>query len=174
MIDRRPEPPSGIRAMNPIRLLALAGALALTAAVATPGTAAAQEEPGSTVISVRPRPSAPAAEERSAPRRRRRDVLTRQELLESGTTNLFEAIDRLRPQWMRGRAQSNLRGGGGNVVVYQNNTQLGGIDVLRTLNPEFAEELRFLDGPTASNTLPGLGSRTVAGAIVIIRPGTTR
>jgi hypothetical protein len=156
--------------MNPIRSLVLAGALALAAAAA-PRTTAAQEGSG-TVISVRrPEISVTAEPQRSTPRRRR-DVLTRDELLESGTTNLFEAVDRLRPQWMRGRGASNLRGGGITVVVYQNNTQLGGIEVLRTLNLEFAEELRFLDGPTASNTLPGLGSRAVAGAIVIMRPGT--
>jgi hypothetical protein len=157
--------------MTSIRFLAIAGALALAAAAAAPQAAVGQEESGSTIITVR-RPEEVVRAEPPRAQRRRRDVLTREELLESGTTNLFEAVDRLRPLWMRGRGASNLRGGGSMVVVYQNNTQLGGIDVLRTLNPEFAEELRFLDGPTASNTLPGLGSRAVAGAIVIIRPGT--
>ncbi|HLM67557.1 MAG TPA: hypothetical protein VK358_08530, partial [Longimicrobium sp.] len=103
--------------------------------------------------------------------RRRADVLTREELVQSGTTNLLAAVERLRPQWLRPRGFTNFRGGGTAIVVYQGTTPLGGLDALRQLAPEFAEEMRFLDSSQASNTLPGLGSRAVAGAIVILRPG---
>jgi hypothetical protein len=54
-----------------------------------------------------------------------------------------------------------------NIVVFQNQTYLGNVDVLRQFSPESAYELDWLDGSTASNTLPGLGSQHVAGAIVI-------
>lgn len=106
--------------------------------------------------------------------RRRRDVLTREEIDASGVANLYEAVQRLRPDWLRGGNMSNFGGGGTGVVVYQNNSPLGGLDGLRQLSPDFAVELRFVDGVTASNTLPGLGSRRVAGAIVIVTPGYAR
>lgn len=106
--------------------------------------------------------------------RRRRDVLTREEIEASGVANLYEAVQRLRPDWLRGGNMSNFGGGGTGVVVYQNNSPLGGLDGLRQLSPDFAAELRCVDGVTASNTLPGLGSRRVAGAIVIVTPGYVR
>jgi hypothetical protein len=159
--------------MNRIRSLALAGALVVAAAVSTDNASAQAATPATPAAAPQQQGSG-TAERRREPRRRR-DVITRDELMESGATNLYDAVDRLRPQWMRGRGPTDLRGGAAlSIVVYQGNTQLGGIDALRSITPEFAEELRFLDGPQASNTLPGLGSRAVAGAIIIMRPGTTR
>lgn len=102
--------------------------------------------------------------------RPRREVITQAELLESGATNLFDAVQRLRPQWLRGANISNRMGSGTDIVVYQGQTQLGGLDALRQLQTSYAAELRWLDGSQASNTLPGLGSRSVAGAIVITLP----
>jgi hypothetical protein len=101
-----------------------------------------------------------------------RNLITSDEIATVGVTNLYDAVQRLRPQWLRGGPVTSLRGSGSGlpVVVYQNNTPLGGLDALRQMQPGFATSLRFLDGPTASNTLPGLGSRTVAGAIVIVTP----
>lgn len=157
--------------MNRIRSLALAGALTLAAAHA-PRAAHAQaatppaQEPGPVA-----QESARDAEHRSEPRRRS-DRITREELAESGATTLYAAVQRLRPQWLRPRAFTNFRGGGTGFVVYQGTTPLGNLDALRQIPPEFAEELRFLDASQASNTLPGLGSRAVSGAIVIIRPGS--
>ena len=100
----------------------------------------------------------------------RANVITREELEASGTTNLYDAIQRLRPQWLRNASQTSYGGGGTELVVYQNTTQLGGLDALRQLAPGYAETIRYLDASTAMNTLPGLGSRRVAGAIVIELP----
>ena len=149
--------------MNRIHSLALAGALALVAVFAAPEAASAQQAAAA--------PAAQEGAERVREPRRRPDRITRQELAASGTTNLLHAVERLRPQWLRSSNFTNLRGAGTAIVVYQGSTQLGGLDALRQIAPEFAEELRFLDGSQASNTLPGLGSRAVGGAIVIIRPG---
>lgn len=98
----------------------------------------------------------------------RRDRLTRDEIMSVDVTNLYDVVNRLRPQWLevaqRGDRSFGLQT---NVVVFQNQTYLGTVDVLRQLSPESAYELDWLDGTTASNTLPGLGSQHVAGAIVI-------
>lgn len=103
--------------------------------------------------------------------RRRRDVISQEEIAESGATNLYEVVQRLRPGWLRGAGASNISGGGTGYVVYQNNTPMGGLDALRQMAPGYAESLRFLEGTEASNVLPGLGSRRVAGAIVVTTPG---
>ncbi|HST60368.1 MAG TPA: hypothetical protein VLK84_16795 [Longimicrobium sp.] len=159
--------------MKRIRYFALAGTLALTAAYAVAPRAAHAQEPSAPAAQAGQQASSAGAERvRSAVLRR--DVITREELEQTGTANLYDAVERLRPHWMRGRGGSNLGGGGHTIVVYQNDAQLGPLEALRSLNLDFAEELRFLDSSQASNMLPGLGSRSVGGAIVILRPGTTR
>jgi hypothetical protein len=117
-------------------LAVTAGTLSVLAACAASGTAGA-EAGGSASTSA------------SATPRIRREVITQPELQGSAATNLFDVVQRLRPQWLSGANISNRAGSGTDVVV----------------------ELRWLDGSQASNTLPGLGSRRVAGAIVIIRQG---
>lgn len=98
----------------------------------------------------------------------RPDRLTREEIMSVNVTNLYEVVSRLRPQWLdvakRGDRSFALSTG---IVVYQNQSYLGGLDVLRQMAPGFAQELDWLDGSTASNTLPGLGSQHVLGAIVV-------
>lgn len=152
--------------MNRLRFVVLAGALVTAAAALAPSSASAQE-PGAPGV-------APRQESTAPPRRQRRrsDVITAAELAESNTSNLYEAVERLRPQWLRPRGVTNFSGGGTALYVYQGNTQLGGVEALRSMNIDFAEEIRFLDSTQASNTLPGLSSRAVAGAIVVVRPGT--
>lgn len=150
------------------RLLAVASTFAM---LAFADTAAAQTTPAPAQ-----EPAAQAAaprQERARAPRVRRDVISKEEIVESGATNLYEVVQRLRPGWLRSGNVSNIRGGGTSVVVYQNNTPLGGPEALRQLTPGYAASLRYLDGNEASNTLPGLGSRTVAGAIVVVLPGNT-
>ena len=103
---------------------------------------------------------------------RRSNLLLREELEASGTSNLYDAINRLRPQWLRAgtNTQTTHGGGGLQVMVYQGTTQLGGVEVLRQMAPSYVASVRYLDGNQASNTLPGLGSRVVAGAIVLELP----
>jgi hypothetical protein len=159
--------------MTRIRLFVAAGILTV-AAVARPSaaqTSAPQPAPavdGGAAVAPAPAPQ----QERRRPRRRP-DVITADELAESGATDLYQAVQRLRPQWLRASGARSLSGGAAGTVVYQNNTELGGLDALRQLGIGFASELRYLDGSEASNTLPGLGSRLVSGAI-IVRTGNAR
>lgn len=113
---------------------------------------------------------AAAATEGGATARANPNLITREELANVGVANLYDAIQRLRPNWLRTGPSTSLRGGGGSVVVYQGTTQLGGLDALRQIAPGYPAAVRWLDGTTASNTLPGLGSRIVQGAIVIELP----
>lgn len=98
------------------------------------------------------------------------NLITREEMANTGVTNLYDAIHRLRPQWLRRGTTTSMTGGGAELVVFQGTTMLGGVDALRQIAPGYPVSVRFLDASTATNTLPGLGSRRVSGAIVIELP----
>ena len=101
--------------------------------------------------------------------RTNQNLLTQEDLgAVSSATTLYDAVSQLRPRWLAARGQRSLAGGGGGIVVYQGQTQLGGADVLRQFNRDSVYGLRFLDGPTASASLPGLTARQVDGAIVLL------
>ena len=68
------------------------------------------------------------------------NVLTRAQLEEAGVRNAYEAVERLRPRWLT---------------------------VLERIGIDGIYEIRYLDGATASASLPGLGGRHVDGAIII-------
>lgn len=94
------------------------------------------------------------------------DKLTREEIVGSSARTLFELIQRERPRWLQIRGQRSF-GSATEIVVYQNQTRLGGIDVLQSIGPGAAWWIEYLDGPTASAMLPGLGSQVVEGAIIL-------
>lgn len=109
---------------------------------------------------------APAAE----PGQRRTDSsrITQEEMAAVEVFTLYDVVDRLRPHWLRIRSDRSFQSLETAVAVYQNQTYLGGPAVLRDFSKTSAYELRYLDGSTASNVLPGVGSRHLEGAIIIL------
>jgi hypothetical protein len=95
-----------------------------------------------------------------------RDLLTREEIQGVGVSTLYEVVERLRPRWLALRGDRSFRTDTG-IVVYQGQTLLGGPEALRDLGPEAVESIRYLDGPRASSTLPGLGARHVQHALIV-------
>jgi hypothetical protein len=100
---------------------------------------------------------------------RDQSVLTREEIMSAEVTNLYDVVHRLRPRWLNVRGQRSFGQAAlsTEVVVFQNQTMLGGIEVLREMAPDIAMRLRYLDGATATASLTGLGSRHVEGAIIV-------
>lgn len=99
---------------------------------------------------------------------RNQDVITAEELETVRANTLHDAITRLRPRWLQVRSLQTFGGSGDtSILVYQNQSRLGGTEVLRQLDVGTAAWLQFLDGPTASASLPGIGSQDVEGAIII-------
>ncbi len=86
---------------------------------------------------------------------------------DEGIHNLEELIQNTRPQWLRSdRIQSfNV---GSSILVFEGESLVGGVEVLRELPLEAVAELRWLDSAQAG-TLPGAGGDHVEGAIVIRR-----
>ncbi len=95
------------------------------------------------------------------------NVLTQDQMTAVDAGNLYDVVQRLRPRWLTARSGQSMSGIPTDILVFQGQTNLGTVEVLRQLPRSTAARLRFLDGPTAAATLPGLGSRHVAGAIVI-------
>ena len=82
-----------------------------------------------------------------------------------GVRDLYELISRTRPRWLDVRQDRSLRLET-SIVVYQNNSRLGGIDALRGYSLENIGSVRYLDSAQAGQ-LPGAGSGHIEGAIVI-------
>ncbi len=97
----------------------------------------------------------------------RSDLLTREEIMETGATNLHDVISRLRPRWLTVRSTRSFNMET-EIVVFQDQMLLGGPDALRQLVPEVAYEIQYMDGARATASLPGLMSgRHIEGAIIV-------
>jgi hypothetical protein len=96
-----------------------------------------------------------------------RTVITQAELREAAARNAYEAVERLRPQWLLVRSGQRSFSLETDVVVFQETVFLGTQDALRRIGIDGIYEIRYIDGPTAQATLPGINDRHVQGAIVI-------
>jgi hypothetical protein len=93
-------------------------------------------------------------------------VLTQEEIATAPVSNLFEAVERLRPRWLQIRSVRSINTGV-QIAVFLNRSYLGEPEVLRTYDTKSVARLRYLDGATASATLSGFDSRHVESAIVL-------
>ena len=95
------------------------------------------------------------------------ELLTREEILSSEATNLYDVVNRLRPRWLQVRTQRSFSMET-EIVVFQNDMYLGGPEVLREMVPDLAFEIQHLEGSRAATALPGLMSgRHIEGAIIV-------
>ena len=88
-----------------------------------------------------------------------------QEMQEAGVRDLYELVSRQRPSWLQTRTERSLQLETA-VLVYHNESRLGGVDALRGYPLLLVTSLRYLDAAQAG-LLPGAGSAHVEGAIVI-------
>jgi len=95
------------------------------------------------------------------------NLITREQIMATNANNLHDVVMRLRPQWLRTPAATSINMNT-EIVVFQDQMQLGGPDALRQLSPELAYEIRYMDGVRASAVLPGLMSgRHIEGVIIV-------
>lgn len=96
------------------------------------------------------------------------NILTAEELRGAPGTNLLDAIDQLRPRWLLARGPITMSGASGQVIVYLNNSYLGGTDELRAYTVDNVTRIRYIEGQRAAAVLSGYPSTIyVAGAIVM-------
>ena len=100
------------------------------------------------------------------PRRRLSEVISAEELSESGESNVYLAVQRLRPQWLRSapRGATRLSGAEPPVVVYIDATRFGTLSSLQSLQIGGIYEIRRYDASEATNRF---GTGHTNGAIVV-------
>lgn len=100
--------------------------------------------------------SAPAEAEATAeprvsrPARRSNVVITQQELRESAARDAYQAVQMLRPDWLRGRGASTLAGAPPDIVVYLDGQRLGNKNMLAQLTTNGIKEVRFYNAGDAT------------------------
>ncbi len=89
-----------------------------------------------------------------------RYLITEEEIVNSGTTNVFDAIQQLKPEWL---LQSQRRGvksvnvsDSSEPMVYVNNARYGGVESLVNISTLNVLEIRFLQ-PSEATTRFGTG-----------------
>jgi hypothetical protein len=95
-----------------------------------------------------------------------RNLLTAEDLLSKNYNNLYEALDALRPFWLRARGPSRLdmSGQGPSVRVYLDEVRLGAVDELKLMSIRTIRRVTFLSAPEAQARY-GVGNES--GALVI-------
>ena len=99
------------------------------------------------------------------------NVISLEEIVESSASNAYEVIQRLRPNFLRTRGAVHGTPGATNaiemldLVVYLNETRLGGSDPLRQISTTDIREIRYVNSSEATTKW---GTGHSAGAIQIV------
>jgi len=86
-------------------------------------------------------------------------------MLETNTANVYDAIRRLRSDWLRIRGATSTREGGGGIVVYVDGVRAGGVDRLEQITLTQVVKVRYV-GPSDATTRWGTGHS--AGVIEVL------
>ena len=79
------------------------------------------------------------------------NLLTQQQLAATNSDNLYDAIAKLRPDWLTSRGPSSVSDPTPSAVsVFMNGTLLGKVDYLREMRLLDASEVRYWDAGSAS------------------------
>lgn len=96
---------------------------------------------------------------------RDRNVLTAAELQGVPVETVYDAIQRLRPEFLRSRGQVSLENPSASLpVVYLDDIRLGGPDALRTIRVSDVHEIRYL---SASDATTRYGTGHAGGVIAV-------
>jgi len=91
------------------------------------------------------------------------DRLTRDDVMATHTSDAFEAIRVLRPNWLRKRGQMSVTQDS-DIQVYLDHVQLGGVEMLRSIPVSTVGSVQFLDAASATQRW---GTGHVHGAILV-------
>ena len=106
----------------------------------------------------------------SAPRHAQ-NVITADELETVDVNDAYQAVQRLRPQFLTStRGPTRMRSGAGTaeagIQVYLNDQRVGGVTALQQIPKNDVKEIRFL---SASEATTRYGTGNTSGAIVVTR-----
>jgi len=97
-----------------------------------------------------------------------RDRITADELANIDVQNALQAVQRLRPNFLqsRGGASASITQGPQDVVVYVDQTRMGGPSTLAQISIADVKEIQWLSGTDATQRF---GTGHGSGAIIVIR-----
>jgi hypothetical protein len=79
-----------------------------------------------------------------------RDILTTEQIQSTKYNNLYDVVQALRSNWMNDRGQDSLTRPSSVVLVYYDDTKLGGVDQLKTISPNEVSYIQHYDGVAAA------------------------
>ncbi len=91
-------------------------------------------------------------------------LISQAEIVEAGTTDAYQLVQRLRPMWLQIRGRTSVSDVEQDVVVYVDGTRFGFSEELRRLQTDNIESIRYLNAQRAQNRF-GVGH--VNGAILV-------
>lgn len=96
--------------------------------------------------------------------------LTAEQIGSVGVSNLYEAVQRLRPRWLDVRSQRTFTGETV-ILVILNRTVLGVQDELRSLGVDIADSMEYMPGARAAGEFALPGNVHVEGVIIVRTSG---
>ena len=79
-----------------------------------------------------------------------RNLLTREQILETNRQNAYEVVESLRSNWLRTRGPTSLTSQDAQVQVYIDDNRLGTVETLRTIATSMVQYIRWYDGIAAT------------------------
>jgi hypothetical protein len=111
-----------------------------------------------------------AGSEKGEAVRARSNVITAEELAARDHSTALEAVQSLRPNWLRERGPVSIRHArAAEAIVYLDGTRVGGVDFLRQIRANTVASIEFLGGTEATLRF---GTGHVGGAILVSTPGS--
>ncbi|MFL5510736.1 MAG: hypothetical protein ACJ79J_14210 [Gemmatimonadaceae bacterium] len=98
------------------------------------------------------------------------DSISRAEIYNSSTSNAYELISRLRPQWLRSPASGAISTGlprNQVVLVYLDRQRLEDLDALKTVSVEGIDSARWVDAARVQTIMSDVPAVPIAGAILL-------
>lgn len=98
------------------------------------------------------------------PRRSSR-VLTADEIAETSVMSAYQAVERLRPQWLHSRSSPTMANpDGAEPMVYVDGMRAGNLSELLSIRPDRVERMEYLSPSDATNRF---GTDHTGGAILV-------
>jgi hypothetical protein len=112
---------------------------------------------------------------------RKDNLITSAEFDSLSLRNAYDIVQRLRPTWFTKASQAGSStlgvsvspsgggaqtAGGVGIVVYMDNTRMGGLTALQDISSASIGSIEFMDASSAQARLPNLRSDVISGAIV--------
>lgn len=107
-----------------------------------------------------------AATQQSRSRGASRNVITLDELASVDVQNAYQAVQRLRPNFLQTRGNVSITQGRQEIVVYIDQTRMGGPNSLAQIPITEVKEIQYLSGTDATQRF---GTGHGSGAIIVLR-----